>query len=344
MTQKKRYSLATIASELGVSKSAVSFVLNGNARSRRISPELEQRIKEYCKKYNYQPNIHAQRINGVHINNIGILLDRDVVPYEKTPYREYNIASVIGGIADAAAEAGYRVSCQFHSADMSDDVVFNWIENKEIGGLIYYGLVIPQRWIDFFRQQNFRTVGISVDPVCGLPCVNVDNYTASYQLTSRLVGKGHRKFMYIAGIAKAYPGKERYRGFRDALSHSKILFDEANLLPGEFDRHAAAQLVRERWMRNALDVDAIVCANDNMAVGVIQILNDAGIAVPDRIAVAGADNIDDCEVISPSLTTFDYMPFEQGEEAFRLLKGLISGECEPHNIVLNTTISWRRSC
>ena len=344
MTTGKKYSLATIAAELGVSKSAVSFVLNGNARSKRISPELERRILDFCRKVNYRPNIHAQRMNGVRIDNIGVLLDRRAVPYEVSPFCEYNIANIIGGIAEAAAEAGYRFSCQFYSEEMSDDVVFSWIENKEISGLIYYGLVMPERWVEFFRRQNFQTVGISIDPACGLPCVNVDNYNASYLLTSRLVERGHRKFLYVSGEDKAYPGQERLRGFRDALKHHGIEFDEADLLHAEFDRKEAARLIRERWRQNALRADAIVCANDNMAVGVIQVLNDAGIAIPQQIAVVGADNIDACEVISPSLTTFDYMPFEQGLEAFRLLKGLIRHECEPHNIVLQTTLSWRRSC
>ena len=148
MTPRKKYSLATIAAELGVSKSAVSFVLNGTARSRRIGAELEQRILDFCRQVNYRPNIHAQRMNGVHINNIGVLLDRRAVSYEISPFREYNIANVIGGVAEAAAAAGYRFSCQFYSADMSDDVVFDWIENKEIGGLIYYGLVMPERWVN----------------------------------------------------------------------------------------------------------------------------------------------------------------------------------------------------
>lgn len=340
---EKKYSLATIAAELGISKSAVSFVLNGNARNRRISPELEERIRDFCRKVNYRPNIHAQRMNGVHVNNIGILLDKQTVPLEKSPFREYNVANIVGGIADAAAEAGYRFSCQFYYTDMSDDVVFNWIENKEISGLIYYGLIMPERWVEFFRKQNFKTVGISIDPACGLPCVNVDNYGASFKLVETLISRGRRHFMYVSGSSGSYPGAERYRGFRDVLKKYEIEFDEKNFLPAEYNREFAARMIRERWMKNSLNVDAIVCGNDNMAIGVIQTLKDAGIKVPDEIAVVGADNSDMCEIISPALTSFDNLPFEQGQTAFRLLKSLICDERESQNIVLNTTLSLRRS-
>ena len=79
-----------------------------------------------------------------------------------------------------------------------------------------------------------------------------------------------------------------------------------------------------------------------MAIGVIQTLQDAGIRIPEQIAVVGADNINMCEIISPSLTTSDYQTFEMGKAAFTLLKDLISG-LEPHNVVLKTTLSIRHS-
>ena len=104
--KRKKYSLATIAAELGVSKSAVSFVLNGTARKRRISPELEKRIREFCARVNYLPNIHAQRMNSVQVKNIGILLNENSAPFENNPFKDYNVANIVGGIADAAAAHG----------------------------------------------------------------------------------------------------------------------------------------------------------------------------------------------------------------------------------------------
>ena len=108
----KKYSLSTIAAELGVSKSAVSFVMNGKAQNRRISHELEKKIRDYCEKINYRPNIHAQRMNSPQVKNIGILLDENISNSARSPFQDYNVANIVGGIADAAAAAGYRFSCQ----------------------------------------------------------------------------------------------------------------------------------------------------------------------------------------------------------------------------------------
>ena len=337
-----KYSLSTIAAELGVSKSAVSFVLSGKAHNQRISRELEKKILDFCAKVNYRPNIHAQRMNSDQVKNIGILLNENISVCRNSPFQDLNVASIVGGIADAADAAGYRFSCQIHTPKIQENAVFDWFRNKEIAGLIYYGTPMPACWIETFRRENFKAVGISIDPADGVPCVNVDNYGASYELTRHLIRRGHRRFLYVSGIESSYPGRERLRGFLDALKSHKMSLPPDHILGAKFDRQQAAAVIRSLWIHGKLDADAIVCANDSMAIGVIQTLHEAGISIPEQIAVVGADNTDMCEIISPSLTSFDYQTFEMGKAAFALLKDLISG-LEPRNVVLKTTLSIRHS-
>lgn len=340
---RKKYSLATIAGELGVSKSAVSFVLNGTAREHRISRKLESRIRTFCTQVNYLPNIHAQRMNSKLVKNIGILLTRDCAPYGNTPFNDYNVANIVGGIAEAASEAGYRFSCQIYSPSMKEETIFDWFRNKEIGGLIYYGTCMPPEWGPFFRRENFRTVGISIDPACGVPCVNVDNFGAAFELTARLIRQGRKKFIFLDGTGHAYPGLERYRGFRAALRSADIPFRKENRLPADFDRERAFEVLESLFRRRKrLDMDAIVCANDYMAVGAIQFLQKHGIRIPEEIAVTGADNTNWCEIVSPSLTSFDYRCFDLGKAAFSLLKKIMTGG-KAENLVLETTLDLRQS-
>lgn len=343
MRTKTKYSLAKIATELGTSKTAVSFVVNGTARQKGISIKLEKRISDFCKKVGYRPNIHAQRMNLHHVKNIGILIDKAAARDEISPFSEYNISKVIGGIAEAADAAGYRFSFQFYSEGMKNETIFEWFKNKEIDGLIYYGFEMPEEWCRIFKEESFKVVGISINPTHGIPCVNVDNYDASFRLTEHLIKKGRRKFLYLAGWVKAYPGNERYRGFRDALTKANINFLEDNFIRADFNRETAENFIRTRWMHGKLNEDGIVCANDNMAVGAINALNGAGFNIPEQIAVVGGDNITLGQFITPSLTTFDYLPFEQGQAAFALLHDIIIGCPKPQNIVLKTTLRLRNS-
>jgi DNA-binding LacI/PurR family transcriptional regulator len=339
MRKRNTYSLAKIATVLGVSKTAVSFVVNGTARQKGLSAEMVKRVSSFCDKVGYRPNIHAQRMNSHHVKNIGILIDKAAARDEISPFSEYNISKVIGGIAEAADAAGYRFSFQFYSEGMKNETIFEWFKNKEIDGLIYYGFEIPEEWCRVFKEENFKVVGISIDPAHGIPCVNVDNYDASFRLTEHLIKKGHRKFLYVAG--GAYPGNERYRGFRDALKKENI--SEDDFVKADFNRETAENFIRHQCMHDKLNMDAIVCANDNMAVGVIKVLNEAGFNIPKQIAVVGADNTNLSEFIIPSLTTFDYLPFEQGKAAFALLHDIIIGCPKPQNIVLKTTLCLRHS-
>ncbi|OGV39336.1 MAG: hypothetical protein A2020_08900 [Lentisphaerae bacterium GWF2_45_14] len=343
MEEKGTYSLAKVAAELGVSKTAVSFVVNGIARSKGISAKLEKRISSFCRKVGYRPNIHAQRMNSRLVKNIGILIDKIAARDERSPFCEYNISNVIGGVAEAADAAGYRFTFQFYSKGMEKASIFEWFDNKEIDGLIYYGFGMPEEWNQRFREEKFKVVGISIDPAQGIPCVNVDNYEASFKLTKHLIGKGHQKFLYFSGSPDAYPGNERYRGFRDALREEGINFPKGNLFESDFNRETAKNLIRDRWMRGKLGEDAIVCANDSMAVGVVSALIGAGLKIPEGIAVVGADNINLSRFITPSLTTFDYLPFEQGKAAFTLLHDIMTGSVVPENVVLKTTLHLRSS-
>jgi len=222
----EKYSLARVAAELGTSKTAVSFFVNGVARDKGISLALEQRILDFCKATGFRPNIHAQRMNSQYVKNIGVLIDRDSSKDEPTPISDYNISKMIGGIAAAADLAGNRFSLQLYSEGMDNKKVFDWFKNKEIDGLIYYGFELPSDWCQTFSENHFKVVGISIDPAFGIPCVNIENYQASMNLTGHLIRRGHRKFIYIGGTPKSWPAIERYRGFRDALQKENLEFSE----------------------------------------------------------------------------------------------------------------------
>jgi DNA-binding LacI/PurR family transcriptional regulator len=344
MRNEKKYSLAKVATELGVSKTAVSFVVNGTARNKGISVELVERITRFCDKVGYRPNIHAQRMNSHLVKNIGVLIDKAAIKDEASPFSDYNISNIIGGIAEASDAAGYSFRFQFYSKGMKKESIFEWFKNREIDGLIYYGFGMPEDWLQVFKEKKFNAVGVSIDPSYGIPCINVDNYDASFKLTENLIEKGHQQFLYLGGGSEeAYPGNERYRGFRDALGEKNISFLDENFFRADFSCEVAEHFIRERWMLGKLKEDAIVCANDNMAIGVIRALNDAGIKIPKQIAVTGADNINLGQFITPSLTTFDYLPFEQGKAAFTLLYDIMTSKRAPENVLLKTTLYLRNS-
>jgi len=338
----KKHSLATVAEELGVSKAAVSLALSGKGRKTGLSLDLERKIVDYCSKINYQPNIHAQRMNSASVNNIGIVIDESANIGHLSPFEEYNTSMIVGGIAAAADKAGYRFSVQLFRPDMDDAKVFDWFRTREIDGLIYYGFIMPQRWLKMFAKEKRKVVGVSIEPSLSIPTVNIDNARASYNLTEYLLRQGRRKFLYFGGNSESYPGTQRYIGFRKALEDNGIIFPQDNFICGDFCQIRAYDLTKKYLLNNKLEnIDGIVSANDEMAIGIIMALKEAGISVPEQIAVVGADNIPAGRSLTPALTTFDYLPFEQGRAAFRLLLDTINSK--PAAVNLQTKMYCRNS-
>ena len=314
------YSLAKIAEELGLSKATVSMVINDKAREGRISKDVEQRVKEFCRKVNYVPNIHARRINKKHSDTFGFLVNRDVRINSKDPFSDMNITGIMGGIVLAAEELGFRVSIQLYNNEMDENRVFEWLRNHEIDGLIYYGLNIPENWKRIFVEEKHCIVGIGTEPDIDISSVNIDNFEMSSQLARHLIDSGRRRFMYISGADGTFVSDERKRGFLSTLREYGIEIPEENVVCGDYSEKKAEELV----LSIKPDVDAIVCGNDDMAIGTIRALKTLGIDVPNKTAVAGADDIAIGTYVSPQLTSFENSLFQMGVEAVGILSDMIN--------------------
>ncbi len=342
MRSKINYSLAKISQELGVSKATVSLVLNGKARQHGISKQMEQRIQEFCRDVNYRPNIHAQRLNRPLANNIGILLEERIHPEENTPLGDYNVSHILGGIALAADRTGYRFTVQIFRSDMDENQIFDWFNNREIDGLIYYGFDMPRHWRERFRDEQRKVVGISIDPAQGMPCVNVDNFSGTAALTEHLIDMGRKKMLYLNGPVASYPGRERLRGFLAALEKHHLSGTETIRNAG-YSVSEAEDIVTQLFSQQHT-FDAVVCANDDMAIGAMRALHSMAMNIPQQVAVTGADNIRSAGFVYPALTTFDYLPEQLGNAAFELLYKIIdSPAANTDNVTIPAEIILRNS-
>lgn len=334
------YSLEKIAAELGISKSTVSLILNGHARENRISTELEKTVKDFCKKINYAPNIHAIRASSKLVKNIGLLINEELLTDKKNPFSDQNTAEITGGVVSAAAKKGFRVTMQFYNKNSDESEIFKWLRDREIDGVIYYGYIMNKNWLDCFKREKRRIVGIGIEPAQGMSTVNINNADSSYALCDYLVKKGRRNFLYVAGYEYSYVSNQRLSGLKKCMSDNKISFDEKNIVYANFSEDDAYKIIADK---DTGGYDAIVCANDDMAIGVIKALSDKKISVPSDISVTGADNIKLSEYFSPSISTFDNMNSSLGKKAFGELYNLINGK-KSEDIVIKSKIYIRETC
>jgi len=334
--------LSKIASEIGVCKTTVSLVLNGKAEQARISEKTVKKVRDYCAKVNYLPNIHARLMCCEVVRTFLVLLNLHDGLGEDSSFSEYNVTRILSGISETANAAGFNFGIRLFRPDMDDEAIFNSFRNREFDGMIYYGLSMPEKWVETFTREKRRIIGIGIETSGNMLSVNIDNREISRKLTRRLLAQGRKKFLYLAGTRFSYPGRERYAGFREALAEAGVAFDpDSDLIQADFNEATARTAVAERIAAGERP-DAIVSANDKMALGAMTALKEGGIRIPEEIAVAGGDNIEIGRYVEPGLTTFDNRAFDQGTAACQLLLDVIEGK-KARSTVLQSELVVRKS-
>jgi LacI family transcriptional regulator len=175
--------------------------------------------------------------------------------------------------------------------------------------------------------------------------LDVDNFSGAFKMTEHLLSLGHREIRMIRGADGHRDASEREAGFRAALIAAGVVDTDGWIVPGEFTEASgfrAAQQILSQPVRPT----AIFAANDSMAVGVLSALREAGVRVPEDVAVVGFDDIPIAEYVSPPLTTVRVSVAALGARAVeRLFDSLDSNNGNEHKSeVLPTELTIRRSC
>jgi LacI family transcriptional regulator len=191
-------------------------------------------------------------------------------------------------------------------------------------------------------KHNRRFVMVESPPAYAdrVSYVTVDNIGAAMEAARHLIQIGRRRIAHISGQLTIQDGADRMKGFRMAVEEAGLL-DEALIKPGLFSANAGYSRMQELL---PLCPDAVFCGGDTAALGAIRAIKDAGLKVPDDIAVIGFDDLDVATQITPALTTIRHRVIEVGSTAARLLIDLLDGRLgHPHHIVMPTELIVRGS-
>jgi DNA-binding LacI/PurR family transcriptional regulator/signal transduction histidine kinase len=241
-----------------------------------------------------------------------------------------------------------------------------------LGGFLWYGqkgrtvydLISPERFDGIISLTGALGCGIEKDdlrrylrrfeplpvvsvsqPIPGLSSVLVDNRSGMRQLVSHLVeAHGRRRIAFVQGPSFNAEAVDRYQAYCDALQAHGLACDPQLVCPGDFERTAGIRAVQTLLDERKADFDALVGANDYMAIYAMAELQRRGVRVPEDVAVAGFDDIRDASGTVPSLTTVRQPLREMGDHALRTLLRLIQGEAQPEQTVFSSSVARRRSC
>ena len=195
--------------------------------------------------------------------------------------------------------------------------------------------------------KEVNTLGkpvVSVDrKIDGMSCVAVDSYDAQYEMVEHFLYHGYTNIAYVSGsLIVSSEARKRYKAFQDAMVKNEIPFVEENVYEGAFTMESGI-MVGQQMLETGRVPEAIICGNDDMALGIMDVLRKAGYKIPEDVKIAGFDNGERSQLERPSLTTVDKSQRDVGYKTILELMELINGkDIECYNIPC--TLKYRESC
>lgn len=321
-----------VAAMAGVSTATVSRVLS---KRDRVTEQTRERVLDAVKALGYTPNVAARTLRTLRAAKILL-----TVPDISNPF----FASVIRGAEEAAREAGYAVVVGDTRHDpLLEDQYAEMVARREVDGLIFLGHRLPE------SLQPLLTRGGPVAPVVngceyspelGVPSVHIDNAGASSDAVEHLIGLGHRRIGIITGPPLSPISRDRCAGAVETVEcHGLKEFLELRI--GDYSASSAFDHTRDLL---AAGVTAIFCFSDEMALGTLSAISEAGLSCPADISVVGFDDLPLSRFFQPGLTTVAQPKAMIGQRTVELLVDILRGKpveashvTLPHELVIRNS-------
>lgn len=330
-----------VAARAGVSQTTVSFVLN-QVENSNISEETRQRVLDAARDLNFVPDVRAQALARGRSNNIGLILSN---PHRQVFIDEY-IPAILTGISQVTQKHGFRILVELLSNATVSDAYNNLIQGNEVAGLI---VNLNAKMTDDIEQivayTRERVPIVTLDVVHPeVYSVTVDKLAGARTIIDHLIRLGHRRIACITyGPLEHVHPADRLRVYRTALEEAGIPYDENLVRVGAYDPDTGYEAMRSLLATERFS--ALYAMNDTMAIGAMTAVREAGLRVPEDIAVVGFDDIRLARYSSPPLTTMHEPDIEHGRGAGEMLIDLINGVAPPEKHVhLATRLIVRQSC
>lgn len=326
-----RVSIADVAREAGVSRQTVSRALNNKGE---ISDATLQRVRDVIQRLDYRPSSIARGLATRHTRTIGF-----IVPDIANAF----FADIGRGADDCVHPAGYSLLLRNTAEDPEREAdLLRSLEQRSVDGVLWCSSRLPDACLAELIDRHDAVVLINRS-VEGCSSVCVDDARGAALRVGHLLRSGRRRIGLLTGTQMSHSGKERERGYREALAAHGFAVDGGLMVrcvsPDIENGYRAALTLLE----TRPDVDGVLCYNDLVAAGALRACAELGRRVPDDVALTGADDILLARLVTPALTTVRADRQAIGATAARLLLDQLSGSCNCQTLTIEPELIVRAS-
>ena len=337
----KKTSLNDIALQLGVSKTLVSFVLNGKGKEFRISDDICKKVIDLAKELNYQPNRIAQGLRTGRTNTIGLIIADIANQFFGKLGRE---------IEQEAARHGYRVIfCSSDENPENSKQQIAMLQQSQVDGFIISPPINSEEQIRSLLKNNIPYVLIDrYFPEIESNYIVIDNFDAAYRATSHLLKLGRKRIANLTVNLDLVIMKERTEGYKQALRDAGVEVDEnlVKVLPFTHDNKDIDRTIKDLvGKRNNKKADAILFSTSKLGIMGIECISALGLKIPDDLAIVSFDDPDAYRICVSPVTVINQPLKEIGKIAVQVLLNKIKHPiAKNQKITLKTDFIIRKSC
>jgi LacI family transcriptional regulator len=328
--------LRDVGKRAGVSAMTVSRVINGRAG---VDEETQRRVEEAIEALDYVPNRIASGLASQRTATIGLIVPDVVNPF---------FSPVVRGAETAARKAGYRLLLCNSEGDLrlEREYIEDLVSHRVDGLLLAPASDHSRHSVFPLLRRNFPVVLVDralPDLDCDL--VVSDNASGARRMVEHLVAIGHRQIAHITDAEDTSTGRERLRGYQEALVAADIPYCGELVVRTTVDQIGGYRATQQILMLDRLPT-AIFTVNNMTVVGAMQALRERGLSVPDDMGLVCFDDVEHLAVLSPFLTVIDQPAETFGSLGAQLLLERISGKAgaRSRRIVLQCDLVVRQSC
>lgn len=318
--------LKDLAKKAGVSVSTASYAMNG---SPLITEATKNKVLKAAGEIGYRPNGMAKNLKKNKTEIIGLFLSGFTGPF-------FN--EMIEGIQDVVMEKKYElVVCA--SVDKHRLLV-----ERHVDGAIILNYHMEDALLESVAHEKMPLVVMDRDLRHSfVKSALLPNERGIALAVKHLAERQLTKLGFIAGSTESYDGEARFTAFRDAAGEHGLEFDEKHLLRADFTQKSGYDAMKEYLQSNQELPEAFVSANDEMALGAIQALEEHAVSIPGDVSIVGFDDIFLSKHVSPSLSTINIPRKKWGEMAARTLFKMLDEKLDFVEEELEVTLKVRDS-
>lgn len=305
--------IVDIAKEVGVSYTTVSRALNNK---KGVSDEVRKKIIKVADEMGYQPNRLARGLVSNSTKTIGLIIPDIMNPF---------FPEVARGLEDAASENGYTVFLTNSNWDVEKEkqCIESMVKNQ-VDGII----INPNSFANLELLKKLKTPVVFLNTkVEGeeVSYIGIDNIIGAKLATQHLIDCGYQKIAYIGGTLKSYSNIKRLEGYKSTLEANDMELNKKLIVNGKFESDYAYKATK-KLLASDTPPDAVFAANDVIALGVLEAVDEAGLNIPEEFGIIGFDDIEETRLHRVNLSTMSLPKYFMGKKAFELLLDALKEE------------------